>query len=186
MKTKIATYILLSCIALLLGGCLAKSTAPTQYFLLNANTNKCEQNIEKTSVTISETKFLDAVESREILVIDNVKMRTFENAKFINLPSEMISQSLILAVNNSCDFYVSLDGGYLRLDSKILSLQIKQNYAQITIGYSIFKENKLLKSEILDKNIKLKEQGVQAAVIGLNDGLNEIIKEILENLKEFR
>ena len=69
---------------------------------------------------------------------------------------------------------------------KILSLQIKQNYAQITIGYSIFKENKLLKSEILDKNIKLKEQGVQAAVIGLNDGLNEIIKEILENLKEFR
>ena len=169
--------------AVFLSGCLAKSAPTTKYFTLEAKIDGCAPAQIKTAVEISPTDFLDAAESREILTVKDGSVTTFKDARFIDTPSEMIYQSLISAVNDSCDFRVELNGA---LESKILAMQIKENEARILLGFSIFKNEKILKSEILDERATVTDGSAQAAVKAMNTAFAQSINKILKNLKEVK
>ena len=98
----------------------------------------------------------------------------------------MIYQNLISAVNDSCDFRVELNGAPLKLESKILAIQIKENEARILLGFSIFKNEKILKSEILDERATVTDGSAQAAVKAMNTAFAQSITKILKKLKEVK
>lgn len=172
--------------AVFLSGCLAKNAPTTKYFTLEAKIDGCALAQIKTAVEISPTDFLDAAESREILTVKDGSVTTFKDARFIDTPSEMIYQNLISAVNDSCDFRVELNGAPLKLESKILAMQIKENEARILLGFSIFKNEKILKSEILDERATVTDGSAQAAVKAMNTAFAQSINKILKKLKEVK
>lgn len=180
---KILNIAFISVFALILGGCIAKTTPQTQYFALDFSKAKCVNQSGKIPVFVTPTTFLDGADSRSILVIQNGEVVSLD-AKFIKLPSEMIYQNLILAINDSCDFSVSLQKYKIQLDSKILAFHIKNGVAEILLGFSILKDKKEIKSSVLDKRVAVDGLEPKFMASALNKAFGDALNEILQALKD--
>ena len=168
--------------ALFFSGCsvLAKPAPRTNYFMLGGAEDKfkeCENKPEKTV-------FID--ESREILKIDaNGEIRPLKNVKFLALPSEMARRNLIIAASDQCAFKPSFKNADISVKSNLLTLQIKDQKAQISMMFSFFKDGKELKSVVLSSQKDAGADEGEIAMKALNAAFSEVTDKFLQELIKF-
>ena len=170
--------------ALFFGGCsvLAKPAPRTNYFMLGSTEDKfkeCENKPEKMRV-------FGAYESREVLKIDaNGEIRPLKNIKFLALPSEMTRRNLIIAASDQCAFKPSFKNADINVKSNLLTLQIKDQKAQISMMFSFFKDGKELKSVVLSSQKDAGADEGEIAMKALNAALSEVTDKFLQELIKF-
>ena len=176
--------------ALFFSGCsvLAKPAPRTNYFMLGGAEDKfkeCENRPEKT-VFIEEVRVFGAYESREVLKIDaNGEIRPLKNIKFLALPSEMARRNLIIAASDQCAFKPSFKNADINVKSNLLTLQIKDQKAQISMMFSFFKDGKELKSIVLSSQKDAGADEGEIAMKALNAAFSEVTDKFLQELIKF-
>ena len=146
---------------------------------------ECANKPEKT-VFIEEVRVFGAYESREVLKIDaNGEIRPLKNIKFLALPSEMTRRNLIIAASDQCAFKPSFKNADVSVKSNLLTLQIKDQKAQISMMFSFFKDGKELKSVVLSSQKDAGADEGEIAMRALNAAFSEVTDKFLQELIKF-
>lgn len=183
-------FISILALAFMISGCsvIAKSAPEIKYFaLFDEGVKICADQKSATQIHISPVKSQSIFDTREIMIVgEGAQIYPLKNAKWISAPSEMIQAKLISAVESSCAYKVSFDSKNLSMQTNLLSLQADGKSAKITLGVTLSKDGKILKSRVVSASKPLRSKEAKEVVSALNLATDEAMSEILKILNELK
>ncbi|QCD52583.1 hypothetical protein [Campylobacter sp. RM16192] len=172
--------------SIFIAGCsiIAKPAPSIEYLMLGNNSfSKCEGK-NKILVFVEQTKAINMFDSRSIIKInDKGQVDTIKGVKWITTPSDMIYKNFLAAINSSCELDANFDRRNLVLKTNLITLQTDEKEATIGLGFTILKDEKILKSSIMTSKKAIAENTPQNALIALNLAMNDIVTKILDEIK---
>lgn len=176
-------------LTIFLAGCsvIAKPAPAVSYFTLNKNSfQACENSGKKSEISVfaERTQATYATDVRDIAIIKNDgRVVIFQNAKWIALPSDMIHKSFIDAIDASCELKIGFDRRNLTLKTNLLALEANEKEVNVRIGFVIINRGEILKSAVVSSKKPLLSHNAENIVDALNLALNDIIAQILDEIK---
>ena len=179
----------------LISGCSLKQeiTDINSYSIDFNSKNKSYQNTQK-SILIEEPLVNNSFNSRSIFY--STKSYLFEEYaknRWINLPSSMIHNSLLESFQSSKIFsLVSFSDAKIKYDYVLKTNVIKiyheinenKSYVILKINFGLVKDKELVKTFSYDKKVLVKENKPYEFVNGLNKIFEEIMEELLKEIKK--
>ncbi len=188
-RSKILRFILVGLI-FLLGGCVLKEKPiEINHYTIDFKTKEINSKPSTKTIFIEEPIVNKSFNLTSIFY--NTKPYLFEEYaenRWINLPSNMIQNQLIDSFSSSKIFSSVVSRDFKIKKEYVLKTEViklyhsfegDKSYSIIKIKFDLVEDNKILKSFDYDKKVLVKENNAYGYVKATNEGLKEILEDLL-------
>ena len=194
-RSKILRFILVGLI-FLLGGCVLKEKPiEINHYTIDFKTKEINSKPSTKTIFIEEPIVNKSFNLTSIFY--NTKPYLFEEYaenRWINLPSNMIQNQLIDSFISSKIFSSVVSRDFKIKKEYVLKTEViklyhsfegDKSYSIIKIKFDLVEDNKILKSFDYDKKVLAKENNAYGYVQATNEGLKEILEDLLSKISAF-